>query len=83
MMKTLISLTRNKQHSKIKEYLESLPLKDKGPIFEEYLEYLLNGNGLLAKRVGGRGDLGADILVYNPKTPDQVDTIIQVKKTLE
>ena len=44
-----------------------------------YIEYLLNGNGLLAKRVGGRSDMGADILVYNPKTPDRVDTIIQTK----
>ena len=44
MMKTLISLTKNKHHSKIKEYLESLPRKNKGPVFEEYLEYLLNDN---------------------------------------
>ena len=51
-MKQLKTLTKKKQYSDIKEYLESLPSVDKGKVFEEYIEYLLNGNGFLAKRVG-------------------------------
>ncbi|EDN70825.1 helicase [Beggiatoa sp. PS] len=56
-----------------------MPTREKGPIFEWYLAELYQGNGWLTKIQGGRGDLGADILLYHPKTPHQVSLIVQAK----
>lgn len=63
----------------IKYYLESLPAREKGSVFESILTELYRGNGWLVKRQGGRGDAGADILLYHPKTPSTVSIIIQAK----
>ena len=57
----LLQLTEQKNLSLIKDYLENLPKRDKGPVFEWYLAELYAGNGWLTKIQGGRGDLGADI----------------------
>jgi len=83
-----MALTRNKQdfcflHTRdtngLKSYLESLPKDSKGSAFESLLAELYRGNGWLVKRQGGRGDAGADILLYHPKTPSKVSLIIQAK----
>ena len=75
----LTKLTTSQSKSKIRSYLENLPQKEKGTVFEEYLAYLFEGNGYITKITAGKGDLGADILLYNPKTPQQVDLIVQAK----
>jgi len=79
MKQQLLQLIEQKKISLIKDYLENLPKRDKGPIFEWYLAELYQGNGWLTKIQGGRGDSGADILLYHPKTPHQVSLIVQAK----
>jgi len=79
MKQQLLQLTEQKNISLIKECLENLPKREKGPIFEWYLAELYQGNGWLPKVQGGRGDSGADILLYHPKTPHQVSLIVQAK----
>ncbi|EDN65543.1 hypothetical protein BGP_5245 [Beggiatoa sp. PS] len=79
MKQQLLQLTEQKNISLIKNCLEKLPNRDKGPIFEWYLAQLYQGNGWLTKVQGGHGDLGADILLYHPKTPHQVSLIVQAK----
>ena len=78
-LKHLAELTDSKSSNDIRSYLEALPHNEKGKVFEHYLSYLFEGNGYVVKVSGGKGDLGADILLYNPKTPHQVDLIIQAK----
>ncbi|MEI6702739.1 MAG: DEAD/DEAH box helicase family protein [Deltaproteobacteria bacterium] len=63
----------------LKLFLDALPSKDKGAIFESLLTELYRGNGWLVQKQGGRGDAGADILLYHPKTPSTVSLIIQAK----
>jgi superfamily II DNA or RNA helicase len=79
LQKDLLKLTEDKQISSIKTLLESLPSKEKGNVFEWYLAELFAGNGWLTKVQGGRHDLGADILLYHPKTPSKVSLIVQAK----
>ena len=79
MKQQLLQLTIQKEYNLIKDLLINLPKQDKGKIFEQYLAELYAGNGYLVKVQGGRGDLGADILLYHPKTPNQVSFIIQAK----
>ena len=78
-LKHLTELTSSKSSNDIKSYLENLHQNEKGKVFESYLSYLFEGNGYMTKIMGGKGDLGADILLYNPKTPQQVDLIVQAK----
>ncbi|MDX2370869.1 MAG: Helicase associated domain protein [Colwellia sp.] len=78
-IKQLIALTISKQHTKIKEILESSLSELKGNLFEEYLAALYKGNGWLAQVTGERGDAGADIILRHPETPDKVSIIIQAK----
>ena len=78
-LKYLAELTSSKSSNDIKSYLEAIPQNEKGKVFEHYLAYLFEGNGYLVKVSGGKGDLGADILLYNPKTSQQVDLIVQTK----
>jgi len=68
----LKTLTAKKSHNEIKSYLESLDPTSKGSVFESYLAFLYKGNGYEARVMGGKGDLGADILLYNPKVEKSV-----------
>jgi len=69
----------NKDSSGIKASLQELPSQDKGPAFEKLLAELYKGNGWLVSIQGSRGDEGADILLYHPKTPQTVSFIVQAK----
>ncbi len=79
MKQQLLQLTTQKEYNLIKDLLINLHKQDKGKVFEQYLAELYAGNGWLPKVQGGRGDLGADILLYHPKTPSQVSLIVQAK----
>ncbi|MDA7647518.1 Helicase associated domain protein [Akkermansiaceae bacterium] len=74
----LKSLLLSKDSNGIKDYLEGLKATEKGLAFEQFLEELYKGNGYAAESKGGRGDLGADILLYDPKK-EGVYCIIQAK----
>ncbi|MDA7896086.1 Helicase associated domain protein [bacterium] len=74
----LKKLLNRKDSQGIKEYLEGLKPTEKGLAFEKFLEGLYKGNGYAAVRQGGRGDLGADILLYDPKK-EGIYCIIQAK----
>jgi superfamily II DNA or RNA helicase len=63
----------------IKETLEQSITQHKGLLFEQFLQILYTGNGWLVNIAGGRGDAGADLLLYHPKTPTKVSFIIQAK----
>src|SRR3972149_8013868 len=69
----------NKDSSGIKASLQELPSQDKGPAFEKLLAELYKGNGWLVSIQGSRGDEGADILLYHPKTPQTVSFIVKAK----
>jgi len=77
--KELLKLTHQKDPEGIRAFLESLHKNIKGKTFEWYLAKLYKGNGWLTEIRGGRGDLGADILLYHPKTPSRVSLIVQAK----
>ncbi|MDC0306473.1 Helicase associated domain protein [Akkermansiaceae bacterium] len=74
----LKSLLLSKDSNGIKDYLEGLKATEKGLAFEQFLELVYKGNGYAAVRQGGRGDLGADILLYDPKK-EGIYCIIQAK----
>ena len=75
----ILKLTKQKQYDAIKSILENTSGQIKGNLFEWYLTELYRGNGWLTKVQGGRGDKGADILLYHPKTPLVVSIIVQAK----
>lgn len=75
----LLQLTKEKDCKGIKLSLESLDYQVKGSIFEWYLAELYRGNGWLTNIQGGKQDLGADILLYHPKTPSKAAMVIQAK----
>lgn len=75
----LIKLSINKEKAKIKSLLQQIPIDKKGIVFEEFLKELYIGNGWLATRNGSKGDVGADILLFHPKTPDTISIIVQAK----
>jgi len=79
--KKLLQLTKEKDCNSIKVSLESLDYQVKGEVFEWYLAELYRGNGWLTNVRGGRQDLGADILLYHPKTPYKNCNVIQDKKS--
>jgi len=72
------SLLEGRDAAGLKVYLEGLRAKEKGLAFELFLELLYNGNGYTAVRQGGRGDLGADILLYDA-AKEGIYCIIQAK----
>lgn len=74
----LTDLLNRKDSQGIKDYLEGLKATEKGLAFEQFLELVYKGNGYAAVRQGGRGDLGADILLYDPKK-EGIYCIIQAK----
>ncbi|MDB4340663.1 Helicase associated domain protein [Akkermansiaceae bacterium] len=74
----LKDLLNRKDSQGIKDYLEGLKATEKGLAFEQFLEELYQGNGYIAKMQGGRGDLGADILLYDSNGED-ISCIIQAK----
>ena len=78
-LKHLAELTGSKSSNDIKSYLEALPQNEKGKVFEHYLAYLYEGQGDLVKISAGKSDQGADILLYNPDTPQNVNRIVQAK----
>lgn len=78
-LERLKTFTLSRSFTKIKNCLEDLPPTSKGPVFEEYLKLLYQGNGWLVKVSGGRGDVGADLLLYHPRTPDKVAFVVQAK----
>jgi hypothetical protein len=75
----LLQLTHQKDSEGIKSFLNDLSKTEKGDVFERCLAELYRGNGWLVEVKGGRGDRGADILLYHPKTPSQVSLITQAK----
>ncbi|OLO26801.1 hypothetical protein BTR23_22235, partial [Alkalihalophilus pseudofirmus] len=78
-IKELKRLATNKEKAKIKSLLHQIPIDKKGIVFEEFLKELYIGNGWLAIRNGSKGDAGADILLFHPKTPDTISIIVQAK----
>ena len=72
-------LLKAKEAAAVKGYLEALPEKEKGDVFEKLLAELYHGNGWLVDVKGGRSDKGADILLFHPKTPAKPSYIIQAK----
>ena len=74
----LESLLVRKDARELKSYLEGLKATEKGLAFELFLELLYNGNGYTAVRQGGRGDLGADILLYD-SAKEGIYCVIQAK----
>ncbi|MDC0281007.1 Helicase associated domain protein [Akkermansiaceae bacterium] len=74
----LKDLLNRKDSQGLKDYLEGLKATEKGLAFEQFLELVYKGNGYAAVRQGGRGDLGADILLYDPKK-EGIYCIIQAK----
>ena len=79
MKNGILKLTKQKQYDEIRTILENTSGQIKGNLFEWYLAELYSGNGWLTKVQGGRGDKGADILLYHPKTPSVVSLIVQAK----
>lgn len=79
MYEYLVSLLRCKDPSGLRAALRATSPCDKGSVFEAILAELHRGNGWLIQIQGGRGDAGADILLFHPKTPNQVSFIIQAK----
>ncbi|WP_201714255.1 Helicase associated domain protein [Rossellomorea arthrocnemi] len=75
----LKKLSSNKEKAKIKTLLQQVPTDKKGIVFEEFLKELYIGNGWLATRNGSKGDVGADILLCHPKTPETISIIVQAK----
>jgi superfamily II DNA or RNA helicase len=75
----LIELTKRQDIGAIRTQIESMEIHDKGLLFELYLKKLFEGNGWLAENVGRRGETSADILLYHPSTPDQVQLVVQAK----
>ena len=67
-------LVKRKKEKEIKSYLEGLPTNIKGDVLECLLESLFLHNGWTVKITGGKGDAGADLLLYhnNLKTPDYI-----------
>jgi len=78
MLSKIQSLLESKDSVGLKNYLEGLKPTEKGRAFEHFLELLYNGNGYAAVRQGGRGDLGADIVLYD-SNKESVYCIIQAK----
>lgn len=72
------SLLEGNDAQGLKVYLEGLKATEKGLAFELFLELLYNGNGYTAVRQGGRGDLGADILLYD-SAKEGIYCVIQAK----
>ena len=72
------SLLRSKDAEGLKAHLEGLAATEKGEAFELFLELLYSGNGYTAVRQGGKGDLGADILLYD-SAKEGIYCIIQAK----
>ena len=79
----LLQLTKEKDCKSIKLILESLDYQIKGSVLEWYLAELYRGNGWLTNIKGGKHDLGADILLYHPKTPSKAAMVIQAKNHLK
>lgn len=75
----LLQLNQRKDSQRVKAFLQSLPRRDKGIVFEQYMAELYRGNGWLVQVSGGCRDRGADILLYHPKTPSKVSLIVQAK----
>ncbi|MDB4634110.1 Helicase associated domain protein [Rubripirellula sp.] len=78
MRQEMTGLLKLKNADALRELLEGLSATQKGPAFEQFLELLYNGNGYNAVRQGGKGDGGADILLYEPNE-EEVFCIIQAK----
>lgn len=81
ILSRLIKLTIDKKYNEIKDLLElkEYTSKFKGDIFELYIQELYRGNGWICKRVGGKGDRGADLLLSHPNEPQRILHIIQAK----
>jgi superfamily II DNA or RNA helicase len=75
----LLRLLEASDNSAILELLKNLPEVIKGKVFEAFLSELLRGNGYLTEIKGGRGDGGADILVYHSDNTAKPISIIQAK----
>lgn len=78
-LKLLQDLTFKKKIEQIRKILENYPSPQKGTLFELYLCFLFNGNGWRARWVGGKDDLGADILLYFPSRLDHVQMVVQAR----
>lgn len=61
------------------EELNNLKQTSKGLAFEEFVAELYRGNGYISVVSGGRGDSGADVLLYAQNNASQVLRIIQTK----
>lgn len=81
ILRELIKLTIDKKYDEIKNLLEfkEYTNKFKGDLFELYIKEIYEGNGWICKRVGGKGDRGADLLLSHPNEPHKILHIVQVK----
>lgn len=75
----LKKLTILKDYQTIKDILINEDSTKKGPLFEEYIKMLYEGQGYIATIVGGKNDGGADILLAKPHNPNKIIWVIQCK----
>ncbi|MDP1678164.1 MAG: DEAD/DEAH box helicase family protein, partial [Bacteroidota bacterium] len=75
----LTELTKQKDIPSIQAYLTSADTQLKGSLFEFFLKLLFEGNGWLTQHVGRSGESSADILLFHPSTPTNVQLIVQAK----
>lgn len=76
----LINMLGSKDdNASIRCRLQSLDKNIKGKVFEHFLAKIYEGNGWVIKIVGGRGDNGADILLYQRDDLENPVFIVQAK----
>ncbi|QXE92797.1 Helicase associated domain protein [Geomonas subterranea] len=75
---TIVTLLGKRDTQGLRAFLRTC-VDNKGKVFELLLAELYEGNGWHVALKGGRGDAGADILLFHPNTPSTVSLIIQAK----
>ncbi|MEZ8990068.1 DEAD/DEAH box helicase family protein [Vibrio breoganii] len=74
-----LTLENNQNPEVIKGCLSSLPVNQKGDAFEHFVALIYQSAGYYVEVNGGRGDAGADLLVYSSRTSETPIKIVQVK----
>lgn len=79
MLEELKKLTLEKKYTKIKNILEKAPVTEKGQLFEQYLAFLYEGQGLNVVISGKTADAGADLLLIDRKNSEKNTHVVQAK----